>query len=108
MFIPVINHPAINQSDRSGGYIPQGLSPVRPEPHTCNENGVCILHTGDRVRVESAWDRGDGFVLLYVRSVNTGEATHIPEADFRRLTGPSTSATRGAVGVDDIAEEIAA
>lgn len=82
MFTPIIDHPATTGAGRVGGYVPQGASPFAPEPHVCNQGGVCVLHNGDPVRVESAWDRGDGFVLLYARSVVTQEATHIPEGDY--------------------------
>lgn len=82
MFRPITDHPATTGAGRVGGYIPQGASPFAPEPHVCNQGGVCLIHAGDPVRVESAWDRGDGFVLLYARSVVTHEATHIPEADY--------------------------
>lgn len=81
MFTPIHDHPATSGAGRIGGYVPQGASPFAAEPHRCATNN-CILHNGDPVRVESAWDRGDGFVLLYVRSAVTGFATHIPESDY--------------------------
>lgn len=85
MFTPIIDHPSTTGAGRVGGYIPEGASPFAQEPHICNQGGICVLHNGDPVRVESAWDRGDGFVLLYVRSVVTQEATHIPEADYLEI-----------------------
>lgn len=82
MFTPLLDHAATTGSGRVGGFIPQGRSPYAQEPHDCYRGSTCVLHNGDPVRVESAWDCGDGFVLLYVRSVVTGEATHIPEYDY--------------------------
>lgn len=82
MFTPILDHPATTGAGRIGGYVPQGKTPFAPQPHTCYRGSRCVLHNGDPVRVESAWDRGGGFVLLYVRSVVTGEATHIPETDY--------------------------
>lgn len=84
MFTSVIpQHPATTGAGRIGGYIPQGVSPMYQPDHTCNHGGVCVLHAGDPVRVESAWSRpADGVVFLYVTSVVTGIATHILEADY--------------------------
>lgn len=55
--------------------------------HTCNTNGgTCIMHPGDAVDVLSAWNRnaydGDTMTLLYVRSHDTGEATHVPDYEI--------------------------
>lgn len=96
MFTEILNHPATTDGGHIGGYIPQGFTPWAPEP--CQHLGSlrnplpvdlmsepaqgCVLHNGDPVRVESVWDRGDGFVLLYVRSMVTGAATHIAEYDY--------------------------
>ena len=82
MFTPIVDHPATTGAGRIGGYIPQGGSPFAPEPHDCAGALTCVLHNGDPIRVESAWDRGDGFVLLFVRSEVTRESTHIPEGDY--------------------------
>ncbi|WP_311245266.1 MULTISPECIES: hypothetical protein [unclassified Microbacterium] len=77
------NHPATTGAGRIGGYIPQGCAPFAIPDHECNRDGVCVLHNGDPVRVESAWLRpSDGFVFLYVTSVVTNIATHIPAYDY--------------------------
>lgn len=83
MFTRIPDHPATTGAGRIGGYIPKGCAPFAQPDHDCTRDGVCILHNGDPVRVESAWSRpSDGTVFLYVRSVVTGVPTHITEQDY--------------------------
>lgn len=71
-------------------YIGQGSSPYDPNhpdhpDHVSEPGGLTILNAGDPVWVLSAWDRDyltDAPILLYVRSENTGEATHVLACDL--------------------------
>lgn len=46
--------------------------------------GTTILHTGERVRVLSAWLNfgNPATTLLYVLGLNSNEVTHVTEADL--------------------------
>ena len=85
MFDP-IEHEIVGQDFM---FMPPGKSPfqIRREAHAPR----AILITGDRVTVESAWTRpflsDDAPDLFYVRSHNTGEATHVVRGDLKLLFG---------------------
>jgi hypothetical protein len=66
-------------------FMPQGRSPYEVAGAD-DSDGVLILRNGDVVDVVSAWTRPylppTTPTLLYVRSLNTGRATHVIESEL--------------------------
>lgn len=64
-------------------YLPQGRMPYDVSGEI---DGTTILRNGDPVTILSAWTRdylpADAPTLYYVRSHNTGHATHVVGADL--------------------------
>lgn len=65
-------------------YLPQGFMPYQPEDPQFGDR--VVLRNGDTVDVLSAWTRDylppSASTLLYVRSRNTGECTHVIARDL--------------------------
>ena len=86
MFDP-IEHEIVGQDFM---FMPPGGSPYDPS-RVEKSPGYTLLSSGDWVTVESAWTRP--FLsehapdLFYVRSHNSGEATHVVRGDLKLLFG---------------------